>query len=601
MATYDIVPTHLVVKAMQDSGYRNAAYAIAELIDNAIQADATSVELLCIESEDVVVERRRSRLDQLAVLDNGNGMSPEVLRQALQFGNGTHLHDRDGIGRFGMGLPNSSLSQGERVEVWTWQAGPQSAWFSYLDVKEIASGDLREVPDPVEKPIPKAWRKVGKSFGDSGTIVVWARPNRCTWRTARAIVKNSEEVVGRVYRRYLDDGRVIIRMAAFRDTMLDKPTLEQLALPNDPMYLMERTSCPSPYDNQAMFEPWGKPHTQDIAIRHGGAEHVVVLTYSCAMKDARTGHNPGGRPYGKHAARNLGVSIVRADRELELDSKWFPPYDPVCRFIGIEVDFPPALDAVFGVTNNKQSATHLADLAGLDSEELANRHGAESYQALKEQWAEDSDIRKPLLDIKDAIDITRKSLMNLLTVQTRGQKGRRRRHDPDSPERKATEATDARKEQGHSGTSDGQEELDPLRKRADVEKGLIDDGVPPEAAEELAATTVDLGLKYVFGHAESSAGAFFSVKPKGGSILITLNTTHPAYEHLMALLEDSADDEETVDSLKARHSKALDALKLLLAAWARYEDEEPDGRRRTAVQEAREDWGRVARQFLEED
>lgn len=32
-------------------------------------------------------------------------------------------------------------------------------------------------------------------------------------------------------------------------------------------------------------------------------------------------------------------------------------------------------------------------------------------------------------------------------------------------------------------------------------------------------------------------------------------------------------------------------------AWARYEDEQPDGRRREAVREARTDWGRVARQF----
>lgn len=46
MANHDIVPAHLVVKAMRDSGYKNAAYAIAELMDNSIQAGATKVELL---------------------------------------------------------------------------------------------------------------------------------------------------------------------------------------------------------------------------------------------------------------------------------------------------------------------------------------------------------------------------------------------------------------------------------------------------------------------------------------------------------------------------------------------------------------------------
>ena len=38
---HNIVPPHLVVQAMRDNGYKNAAYAVAELIDNSIQAGAT--------------------------------------------------------------------------------------------------------------------------------------------------------------------------------------------------------------------------------------------------------------------------------------------------------------------------------------------------------------------------------------------------------------------------------------------------------------------------------------------------------------------------------------------------------------------------------
>ncbi len=140
----------------------------------------------------------------------------------------------------------------------------------------------------------------------------------------------------------------------------------------------------------------------------------------------------------------------------------------------------------------------------------------------------------------------------------------------------------------------GQEE-----RKAEVEKGLVDAGVPSDRAAELAVVTVDRGLKYVFGHADSAAGAFFSVKPKGGALIITLNTSHPAYRNLVGILEDSAES-ATLEELKGQHEKALDGLKLLLTAWARYEDEAPDGARKVAVQEAREDWGRVARQFLAE-
>src|SRR5262245_29147694 len=151
---FDFVPTHLVVKAMRDSGYKNAAYAIAELMDNSIQAGATSVELLCSEDEVQLQTRRRRRLDQIAVLDNGSGMDGRTLRTALQFGNGSYLDAKQGMGKFGMGLPNSSVSQCTRVDVWTWQSGPDSAIHTYLDVKQILDG-MTEVPDPEEKPIPE--------------------------------------------------------------------------------------------------------------------------------------------------------------------------------------------------------------------------------------------------------------------------------------------------------------------------------------------------------------------------------------------------------------------------------------------------------------
>ena len=101
--TFSIVPPHLAVKAMRDNGYKNAAYALAELMDNSIQAGATVVELLCGEMDFMLEQRRRSRVHQIAVLDNGTGMDRDVLRMALQFGNGTHLNSENqkGIGRFG--------------------------------------------------------------------------------------------------------------------------------------------------------------------------------------------------------------------------------------------------------------------------------------------------------------------------------------------------------------------------------------------------------------------------------------------------------------------------------------------------------------------
>src|SRR6185437_15058752 len=157
-----IIPAELAIRAMRDSGYRNTAYALAELIDNSVQAKASLVELICNEEMVQVNDRKRRRVKSIGVLDNGTGMTPDLLRHALQFGYGTHLDDRSGIGRFGIGLPNASISQGRRVDVWTWQRGPENAMRCYLDVDEIEAGKLVMIPEPVPSPVPAEWRALGR-------------------------------------------------------------------------------------------------------------------------------------------------------------------------------------------------------------------------------------------------------------------------------------------------------------------------------------------------------------------------------------------------------------------------------------------------------
>jgi hypothetical protein len=122
-------------------------------------------------------------------------------------------------------------------------------------------------------------------------------------------------------------------------------------------------------------------------------------------------------------------------------------------------------------------------------------------------------------------------------------------------------------------------------------------------AAELSARTVNDGLKYLFNRPETDA--FFSVKSVGGALLITLNTAHPAYENLVEVLgrKDITDDADDFAALCARLTRAADDLKLLLSAWARYEDElaQTGAPRHRAALDARNDWGRVARTFLASD
>lgn len=409
---HDIVPVHLAVQAMRDSGYKNAAYALAELMDNSIQAGATRVELLCGELSEVSQGRRRSRIHKIAVLDNGSGMDEAVLRMALQFGNGTRLSraDQKGIGKFGMGLPNSSISQATRVDVWTWKGGPESAIHTYLDLEVIKSGGMSEVPAPDSEPIPEVWRQAGSDLGESGTLVVWSNLDRVTWKTARSILDHSELLIGRMYRKFLDGGKVRIRLCTFDFDRAKQSLLERDALPNDPMSLMRGTSCPAPFDEEPMFEIWGEPY--EMVVSYRGEEHRVRVTFSIAKIEARSVPNAGKEPHGKHAAKNIGVSIVRADRELDLDQSWVLQYDPRERWWGVEVEFSPDLDEVFGVTMQMQSARYLHRI---DEETLLL--DGETPAQLRERLAEEGDPVGVLLELSHKIENNLSIMRRLIDAQ----------------------------------------------------------------------------------------------------------------------------------------------------------------------------------------
>lgn len=532
-------------------------------------------------------------------------MDATVLRLALQFGNGTYLAEEKhtGIGRFGMGLPSSSVSQCQKVEVWTWQDSIDNALYTYLDLNEIKNQQLSEVPVPQLKPIPNIWRRVGNSFDRSGTLVVWSDIDRCMWKTGKTIIDNSELLIGRMYRKFLHEEKVSIRMLAFD---LDNPRdviTEKYALPNDPGYLMAKTSCPEPFNDQPMFQAYPTEELNEVTftIDFRDRQHEVKVCFSYAKEEARQtsdGGNPGDKPHGKHAAKNIGVSVVRAGRELDLDQSLVIKYDPTERWWGIEIEFTPSLDDLFGVTNNKQSARNFAELINIDIDSLLQ--GGKTITQLKEELRQDEDPREPLLEIAHKINSQLSLIRKLIKAQTKGTRSKNNRYEGVTPEKRATKVTEKRKEEGYKGESDKDESLPIERRQAAIEKTLTDAGVIESQAKELAAATVSDNLKYVFADANLETAAFFSVESKGGSIVIKLNTNHPAYENLVEILEEQVDNIDAA-TLRSRLTNSLKGLKLLLMAWARYEDEQPDGRRRQDTQDARVDWGRIARQFLERE
>ncbi|GHJ02609.1 histidine kinase [Streptomyces olivaceus] len=613
--SYPIVSADMTVKAMRDSGYKSTAHAIAELIDNGIEAKADVVELFTVEATEKPTERSRYPIAKIAVMDNGTGMDRETLRRSLRFGVGSR-QERKGIGRFGVGLPNSSMSQCTRVDVWSWQNGPENALHTYLDLHRIDGTDA-QVPEPALKAVPQEWQKLSQGLGTSGTLVLWTDLDRVQWIGTATTLKHTEWLIGRIYRRYITDGRCRIRLVPVRGGE-ELPGAAD-ALPNDPLYLTPKSSTPAPFDTKPMFRPIGAGSVGEIGVEEfmvkgvDGKSYPVTVRASIATDAARRSDiedepwpedvtptlDPGRTLWGKHAARNLGISLMRADRELDLDNGWTSTSDPVERWWGIEIDFPPQLDEVFGVTNNKQSATKFTALSHFNWEEEGE--GLTQLE-FKELLKEEGDGRVPLMEIVFHVrDKLLKLLRDELKQQTRGTRKARSRHE--SAEKQAEQAVRRRREEASPSETDL---LEDQKTAEESRQEQIDDLVKeheytPLDAERLVAETMaqNRHVRLITSRSPDSP-AFFNIKYYGGVLQVSLNMDHPVYDDLVAVLDDEYQD-SSPSELKDRLERASSAFKLLLFSWARFEDETMQPRTKERIKSFRQDWGRMAREFFTVD
>lgn len=589
-----VIPQNLAIQAMRDSGYRNTAYAVAELIDNAVQADASAVELICVEEAGTGEQRQRRRLTSIAVLDDGKGMTADLLRNALQFGNGSRLQDRTGIGRFGMGLPNSSIAQASRVDVWSWQNGPDNALRSFLDVDLISEGAMREVPEPVADPVPANWRSYAESIGNTGTLIVWSRlsTDRMTWKGARATLKNTGWLIGRIHRKFIANSSLSIR----RVHILDDEVVETSYVPvNDPMYLVPAPHLPKPFCDEAMFVSL---YDHPVEIEVNGQSYTVMTRYSVASAEtvAQAQGDRGNTVYGRDADRNMGVSVLRAGRELMLDRSWTIRYDPRERWWGCEVEFPPALDEIFGVTNNKQAATLFTELAELDWTDLAEDDEA-SEKTVRDRLTEEGDPRGVLLHLSETIKDNLKQIRATIKAQAKGNRGGgKKRHVGEDPTDRANERWKQRDEERPLPDGDEQPTDDDI---SNLDEDLAEDGRTEDERRDIVARVKSGDLKVIFVDKElGSSGELFVVRPRGGVTEVVFNRSHPAFESIFDTVSMDEDLEamSTVDLQRRLHT-ASNAVHLLFAAWARMEREDAGSAR--AFERVREAWGKLARDFLE--
>lgn len=571
-----IFPAKTGLISFRDAGYKDTSMAIAELIDNSIQANAKHIRVLAFEENDHSGVRTTRQVKKLAVFDDGEGMSTSVLSICLGFAQGTRLNKREGIGRFGVGLPLASISQCKRATVYSWQKGGK-VFSTYLDIKEVEENDQQFTNPVVEDQIPEDIKKaVGSLLKDSGTIVVWEQCDRLDLKRPETLLTRMERGFCRIYRHFLDDDETYGRRIDIKLLSITGDGAKEMALlPNDPLYLMTPNNLPG-YEKEATsvtFEPVIKKE-----IEYAPGQFSEIEIHSSVMR-RDIGRWPSGnatKAIRDHYRANVGISFVRACREIDFGVfNYFNPNELTERYWGIEVRFHPELDELFGVTNNKQNVRGI-ELLGKEEEENYDEDLFKADYKLK--------LRKVLSEIiTNLLTGMRKEIANMAPKDAGDTN-----NDWTNPGLEASRLASEILKTNQAPTKTQLEAQKKSEAEKDLEREDIIRSNDPSLSDDQVKTAAqklkELDIALSFGSWPGSG--FMTVKGAGDTAIAQLNRNHPFYTDLYMKI---ASDE---------FSPEAQALNLLLLAYVRAENEMYNDS--DTLEELREKWGSQLKKFLNE-
>ena len=169
MRTHNAAPSALsFLESLRDIGY-SLETAVADILDNSITAKASEVQIHLN-----VIDKSA----QIAIIDNGTGMTEEELIEAMRPGSKNPLETRakDDLGRFGLGLKTASFSQCRRFTVVTRKDNILSAALWDMDFVAQQEKDEWTLQIPEGEEIDRI-PYIGQ-IPESGTLVLWEKLDR---------------------------------------------------------------------------------------------------------------------------------------------------------------------------------------------------------------------------------------------------------------------------------------------------------------------------------------------------------------------------------------------------------------------------------------
>lgn len=234
---YDVTPSaSRLTESLRDIGYDFPA-AVADIVDNSIAAGARHVDV------DIEFDGSYSRV---FIADNGHGMGPAALTEALRYGT-RRSYDKNDLGRFGLGLKTASLSQCRCVTVVS-RTGPVSTRKTarMLDLDLVAEWDDWLIVDPGTSD-PEVAQARAYLVEGPGTVVLWRDLDRVLpgnrpdggWarRRLESVAQRTAEHLSMVFHRFLEgtagDGLTITvngaKLSAWNPFAPNEPGTQELS------------------------------------------------------------------------------------------------------------------------------------------------------------------------------------------------------------------------------------------------------------------------------------------------------------------------------------------------------------------------------------
>lgn len=343
---------------------------LGEIVDNAVEAGAQHINVF-FEKRKIKNGRRETEIvDSIAVVDDGCGMSKEILEKCLVLGCSMRekRNGKLGIGRFGVGMTLGSISLARRVEVFSRDNEKQDFLYTFIDLEMISNRQIQTIPKPEYKILPNKYEEY--LFDNTGTVVILKDCDRMDGSgkklDANEVNASIANYLGRTYRKFIESGLQIY---------LDG---RRVCL-HDPLYI----AGPTQFDTKEKQDPKAMLYSQTILEwpipGSDGEKAPITISLSLLPKEWRLYIGDGGNAEARKRKidQNEGVSILRANREVLYDkvpyligTKGQYAYEENDRWWGCEISFPPELDECFQIRYIKRGAEPIGPLKDRLREEL---------------------------------------------------------------------------------------------------------------------------------------------------------------------------------------------------------------------------------------